>query len=184
LSPALGIEIEEYESLGLGITDKEETAYSIRSVGQLGELYTAIRYADWIKPTSAEAIARYDLPYLKAYAAVTRNEFGKGIGWYVGTIVKEEDFYDKLTAKLLADASIEPLVKPPRGVEVGVRSNAERGLLLLMNHTDQEKTVAIPPGRNELLTGQRTAQNLTLGPFGVAVIELSPEDVSRGYDSN
>ena len=31
LSPALGIEIDEYESLALGITDKEETTYKIQT---------------------------------------------------------------------------------------------------------------------------------------------------------
>ncbi len=177
LSPAMGIEINEYESLGLGITDKEETAYSIRSDGELGGPFTAIRYADWIKPTTAEAIAHYDVPNLKSYAAVTRNDCGKGVGWYVGTIVEEREFYDKLTAKLLADARIEPMVKPPLGVEVSIRSDSGRGLLFVVNHTDLEQVVSVPPEKRELLTGQRTAETLTLGAFDVAVIELTSDDL-------
>jgi beta-galactosidase len=174
LAPALGIEIEEYESLLLGITDKEETTYVVRSDGQLGESFTAIHYADWIKPSTAEVIARYDLPYLKPYAAVTRNRYGDGEGWYVGTIIQEESFYDKLISRLLSDAKIRPLVTPPQGVEVAVRSNAERALLFVVNHTDQEKVVPVPSGRPELLTSGTTEESITLGAFGVAVIELPP----------
>ena len=53
----LGIEISEYESLGLGIQDKAETTYSIQS-DSLGGKFTAVRYADWIKPTGAERTSR------------------------------------------------------------------------------------------------------------------------------
>jgi beta-galactosidase len=100
LSPALGIEIDEYESFSLGITDKEVTTYALRTDSRLGEAYTALHYADWIKPTSAKSLASYDQPHLGEFAAVTRNEFGTGIGWYVGTIVDSTEFYDKLVASL------------------------------------------------------------------------------------
>src|SRR5262249_19964817 len=118
LSPALGIEISEYESLRLGITDNEETKYSIQGDGQLGGKCDAIHYADWITLKGANAIAKYGEPHLESFAAVTRNAFGKGYGWYVGTIVEQTEFYDKLIGALLSDAGIRPLVKPPNGVEV------------------------------------------------------------------
>ena len=178
LSPALGIEIEEYESLGLGITDKEETTYTIRDDSDLEESYTAIRYADWITPTKATAIVRYDLPYLKPYAAVTRNEFGKGIGWYVGTIAKEESFYDRLIGRLLADAKIKPPVKPPAGIEVAVRAGREHRLLFLINHEAEDKVVLVPAGKKEVLTSETTDKELTLAPFGVAILDLGPKDVA------
>jgi beta-galactosidase len=60
LTPALGIEIPEYESLTLGITDKDAITYKIRTDQQLGDTYTAIHYADWIKPIGAQVMARYD----------------------------------------------------------------------------------------------------------------------------
>jgi beta-galactosidase len=179
LAPALGIEIEEYESLGLGIQDKAETTYSIQS-DSLGGKYTAIRYADWIKSTGAERIARYDQSQLKPYAAVTRNQFGKGIGWYVGTIVDKPEFYDKLVAQLLDDAEVRPLVTSPQGVEISVRSNQDRRLLFVINHTDQAATVNVPSGQQELLSKTTTGESLTLDGFGVAVIELPAADREAG----
>jgi beta-galactosidase len=184
LSPALGIEIEEYESLGLGITDKEATTYTIQSDSKLGESYPVIHYADWIKPTSAKPIARYDRPHLKEFAAVTRNEFGKGIGWYVGTIVNTDEFYDKLIENVLKDAAIRPLVVPPPGVEATIRASDDGGLLFLINHTEETKTVAAPHGkRHELLGDALTKETVTLKPFGVAVIELSAEDLPTTRDA-
>jgi len=178
LSPALGIEIEEYESLRQGITDEDEVTYRIRTDGELGGEYTAIRYADWITPTTAAPVARYEPPHLTSYAAVTRNRFGDGIGWYVGTIVDDKTFYDVLIARLLADGKIKPLVAPPQGVEVSIRSGADRALLFVINHTEAPASVNVPAGRKELLSGVETGQTLLLDAFGVAVVELRSADVA------
>ena len=179
LTPALGIEIPEYESLTLGITDKDAITYRIRTDQQLGDTYTAIHYADWIKPIGAQVMAHYDQPHLKQFAAVTRNQYGKGIGWYIGTIADETKFYDKLVASLLKDADIEPLIAPPSGVEVGIRASAKHELLFLVNHTDTEKSLNVPKGNRELLTDKPTGESLKLEPFGVAVIELLSKHSQR-----
>jgi beta-galactosidase len=176
LSPALGIEIEEYESLGLGITDKEAITYRIYMEGQPPEGYAALHYADWITPKDAETIARYDQRHLERFAAVTRHEFGEGVGWYVGTIAEEPDFYDTLVRRVLKDAKTQAIVEPPAGVEVSTRVGDARRLLFLINHTDQEQSVGVPPGNRELVTGERTRETWKLEPFGVAVVELVPED--------
>jgi beta-galactosidase len=148
----------------------------IKTDRQLGESYTAIKYADWIKPAGAKVFASYDQPHLKKYAAVTRNEFGKGVGWYVGTIANEPEFYDRLIASLLKDAKVRQMIEPPAGVEVATRTEGERGLLFVINHTAEEKTVAVSEGSRELLTDADTEESIKLEPFGVAVIELQSSD--------
>ena len=96
---------------------------------------------------------------------------GRGVHFFVG-VEDVDQFYDKLIVRLIADAGINPIVRPPRGVEVAVRSNSARGLLFVINHTDQERSVAVPAGRPELLTNLQTTDNLTLAPFGVALIDI------------
>jgi beta-galactosidase len=172
LSPALGIEISEYESLRQGITDTEETIYQLKTDGVLGETYTAKHYADWITPTTAKSLAQFDEPHLREFAAVTRNEFGDGVGWYVGTIIDDSKFYDRLITQLLADAKIQPLISPPPGVEVSIRGNKQTALAFLINHSEDEVTVTVPAGKQELLTGTDTTETLTMPAFGVAAIEL------------
>ncbi|OHB64268.1 MAG: hypothetical protein A2Y77_04415 [Planctomycetes bacterium RBG_13_62_9] len=166
LSPALGIRIEEYSSLG------PDSQYGVASDG-LGGTYTAIQYVDWITPESATALAGYtDQWHMKSFAAVTRNSYGRGKGWYVGAVIKETAFYDSLIGQLLKDAGIRSVVTPPPGVEASIRQSQHQRLLFLINHTDEPKTVPIPANRIELLSGKRTGESVTIDRFDVAVIDL------------
>ncbi len=172
LSPALGIRIDEYEGTRLGINDDDQMTLTVRNAESKNVAFTADKHADWITPTTAEVVAVYDEWHLKPYAAMTRNQYGEGVAWYVGTLVKEDAFYDGLIDKLLQDAGVDTLIKPPYGVEAMIRERGNRRLLVLINHTDQEKSVSVPAGKRELLTDGATEETLTLGVFGVAVIEL------------
>jgi beta-galactosidase len=167
LGPALGLRIEEYSSLG------HDSAYRVQGGDRLAGTYTAIQYTDWVTPESAVSVASYtDQWHLKPFAAVTRNTYGKGKGWYVGTVFKEAAFYDNLVGQLLKDAGIRPVVTPPPGVEVSIRQGSGKRLVFLINHTEEPKDVRVPQDKVELLTGQKTGESLKLDRFGVAVLEF------------
>jgi beta-galactosidase len=169
LAPALGIEIEEYEALAA-------VEYALAAKPPLEGRFTATRYADWISPRGAEAVASYrDWP-VGEFAAVTRHRHGKGRGWYVGTVVKEESFYDGLAKALLADAGIEPALAPPPGVEAVTREGEGRKLLFVLNHTAEPKTVRLPAGARDLLADRPGPDSLELPALGVAVLELRRAD--------
>ncbi len=167
LSDALGIQIEEYEAAK---DDPKTVTATCPDV--LGGPYAADLYVDWVRPTTAEALAVYEPWYLRRFAAATRNSCGKGTGYYVGTIVKEPAFYDALIAEVLKAARVRPVVRPPAGVEVSVRQGRGKRLLFVINHTEQRQSVTVPAGKTELLTGKRTGGQLRLGRYGVAVIRL------------
>jgi beta-galactosidase len=120
----------------------------------------------------AEVIAGYGTWPVKDFAAVTRNAHGSGHGWYVGTILKEEAFYDRLVAALMADAGVKAVLDPPDGVEVSVREGDGRRLLFVINHTEQTQTLSVPAGKRNLLAGGTTGEALELEAYGVAVILL------------
>ncbi len=167
LSPALGIRIEEYSPL------PADSPCQITATDRLTGSYTAIQYTDWLTPETATPQANYTGPWhLKPFAAVTRNTYGKGKGWYVGTVMKEPAFYNALIAQLLKDADIRPVVTPPAGVEAALRQSPNKRLLFLINHTEESKAVNVPKDKIELLTDQKTGDSLTLDRFAVAVIRL------------
>ncbi len=166
LSEPLGITIEEYETLPEGVEFRLHGAL----VGH--HKFMAHQYADWLTPTGAESLAGYDSWYLEPYAAATRHQFGEGWGYYVGTVVQEPEFYDGLITDLLAHAGVEPLVKPPLGMEASIRSGGDKRLLFLVNHTEQELVAQVPPGGTELITGREVTGSVTLGVYGVAVIRM------------
>lgn len=161
LAPALGITIEEYSALGA------DTSYKVS-----GDC-TAVQYVDWVTPQNATPLAHYvDQWHMKPFAAVTRNSYGKGQGWYVGAVIQEDAFYDGLIRELLDDAGIHPAVTPPPGVEVSIRQGDGKRLLFLINHTDEPRTVEVPQGKLELLSGTQTEGAIKIDRFDVAVIEL------------
>ena len=142
LAPALGIRIEEYSSLG------QDSWYKIDGRDRLAGTYTAIQYTDWVTPESAATLAGYaDQWHLKPFAAVTRNTYGKGKGWYVGTVIKETAFYDNLIGQLLKDAGIAPVVTLPPGVEASIREKPGKRFLFLINHTQEPKDRASAEGQ-------------------------------------
>ena len=163
LSEVLGIEIEEYGSL-------EDRSYPVFSEQLFADTLTAIDYVDWVTPKTAQVMAAYDQWHLEPFAAVTRNEAGRGIAWYVGTVFAEDSFYDHLIDRLLDDAGVERWIDLPAGVEASVRQGAGRKLVFLINHNEADATVAIEPGKRELLGGEVLGDRVTLGPFGVAVM--------------
>ena len=167
LAEALGIEIEEYEALRGGIEYQIEEHLHRAPVTR-----TAIHYADWIKPTTALVLAGYTDWHMQPYAALTRNQCGKGAGYYLGTIVKEPAFYDALIRELLESAKITAEITAPEGVEVSTREGAGKKVLFLVNHTEQCQTVNVPAGKCEVLRNKTTGSAIELAAYDVAVIRL------------
>ena len=172
LSDALGITIEEYETM-MGREASEGFGYAVvgRAAAVAGE-FTAESYADWARATKADVLAGYTDWHMRKFAAATRNAFGKGCGYYVGAVVAEPEFYDAIIADVLKTARVWPVVRPPAGVEVSVRQGKGAKLLFLINHTEQPQEVQVPAGKKELLTGKKTGDSLKLDRFGVAVIDM------------
>jgi beta-galactosidase len=167
LAPMLGIRIEEYSAFA------DNVQYKVTGTDGFPGSFTATKYVDWLTPENAQTLARYDDQWhLVPFAAVTKNDYGKGKGWYVGTVIKEDAFYDRLIAQLLEDAGIESLVKPPLGVEVSIRQGNGQKLLFVINHTEEPQTISVPKGKLELLTDKKTEDTIELGTYDVAVIKL------------
>jgi beta-galactosidase len=166
LSDALGICIDEYEALD------DRMTYSLACTPPFTTTHRGSRFADWVSLRGAEALAGYDEWHLKPYAAVTRNSFGKGWGYYVGTIVEEESFYDELAAEVVRRAGVVSAVRPPRGVEAVIREGGGKRVLFLINHTEADAEVETPEGKRDLLRGSVTEKTAVIEPYGVLVLQL------------
>ncbi len=165
LSEALGIRIEEYESIG------GASSYAFTGAGPCAGAFTATGYADWITCTTAEPLGSYQAWHMTAYAAATRNQHGKGWGFYVGTNAAEPAFYDKLIVAAASAAGVVPALAPPPGVEAMVRGGGGRRLLFLLNHTEAPVELDAPRGAVALI-GEVAGGRVKLPPCGVAVLKL------------
>jgi beta-galactosidase len=104
-------------------------------------------------------------------AAVTR-AVGKGSITYIGAWL-DQPLLDKLTASFVQEAGVAPILAGvPAGVEVCQRSNAEKTVLILINHTTEDQRVSLPGSMTNLLSESSTRiDSVDLPKYGVAVLE-------------
>ncbi len=125
-----GCYVEEYDPIG-------EAKQNL----QMGEKeYTITGWCDLLVLEEAEAVATYGDHYYKNWPAITRNAFGKGKAYYLGTIGEKQLYRDLLT-KIFAEADIATVEGLPCGVELCSRGNETEEYVFLFNNTEEEKQV-------------------------------------------
>ena len=123
-----------------------------------------------IPEEGTEVLGRYEHPYWKAYAAVTRAHYGKGTGYYIGCHTGES----AIDALMLEAAKTAGLPLENAGCPVTVRESiAEDGrkVLFFLNYSPEEKSFTLPAGEN-LLTGEKYPEGapVTLKDWGWLIL--------------
>ena len=118
----------------------------------------------------AESLGTYGDDFYKGMPAVTRNSYGKGHVYYVGTHMEEAGL-DNILDKAAAEAEVESVVSGGEGLEIVCRKTKEgKKLYFVMNFGEQERTLpACFAGQRDLLTGEKAAD--TLKKYEVCIIE-------------
>ena len=129
LGKVLGLEIPEYDCL-------RDTSVQ---VSWKGEKYTAEKWSDIITLTGAEMLAQFSSEFYSGYPAITKNQYGNGRAFYVGT-EPTEDLIDRLIKELADELTIASLGKTPDGVEITARG----GYVFVINHTEQIQKISVP----------------------------------------
>jgi len=147
LAELCGVEVEEYDSLGVDMHNELEFA--------LPELASnlpvpASVWCDVLKPNGATVVAHYTQDYYTGKPAITLNRFGQGQVVYVGTM-GDVRLYETLAGWLLTLAGVRTVLVAPKGVEVTERWQGNRRLLFALNHTDREQEVTLDGRYTDLL---------------------------------
>ncbi|MDX8343113.1 beta-galactosidase [Rossellomorea sp. YZS02] len=131
LSPLLGIEVEESESLHEG--------QSVPVVSTVSDRVTTAEYwRDLVNPTTADSLYRYDDAFYNEYACVTENTFGSGKAYYIGAGIGQ-GVVEEIAAKAAGEAGIETIETNP-GVEVVSRTVEGKTYRVIINHNGYEET--------------------------------------------
>lgn len=130
-------------------------------------------WMEFLKPTTATVVARYKHGAWPAYAAMTRNTYGKGEVSYLG-FMPSEPLLDKILADEVQKAGVAlPPARFPLIVRSGVLRNGHP-VRYLLNYSaaPQSAPADLAVGR-ELLSGKPVAkgQSLQLPAWGVAIVE-------------
>ena len=157
LEPALGILVEEHLPLRQGDTV---------TIDFDGRHYDADIWQEDLSVTTAQARAVHLDGPGRGEAAVTRNAYGAGSGWYVATRPDATGLQAIMTA-VYADAGISP-AGWPAGVEVIVRHGASADYIVAINHTIE--TVSLSVSGTDLVTGAVSEGTLMVTGGDVAVV--------------
>ncbi len=125
----VGAYVEEYNPIGY---DTATVRFSDEST------YQCRQWCDIISTESAETIACYDSDFYKGKAAITRNKYGSGTAYYIGT-VGEKGLYFKIIKDILSTAQIPFVDGLPDNVEISTRTNDTMTVRFLFNNTDKEQ---------------------------------------------
>ena len=120
--------MEEYDAIG-------NNRVAIRMDG---EDYEGTHWCDIIQPVSAETLAVYDDYFYAGKTAVTRNAFGKGIVYYIGTVGLPA-LCCKLAECMLIQEEIPYFADLPERVEVTVREGEGKRFTFVFNNDEVAK---------------------------------------------
>ena len=151
-------------------TEPKEVRIAPGLYGLSGKDLEARWWMEFLHPTTATVIARFEHHSWPDYAAITRNAYGKGEVTYIGFMPSDALIEDVLTdtAKragvVWPDAARFPLI-----VRSGILSNGSR-VRYLLNYSREKQNIPreLAIG-TDLLTGGQAAS--TIDPWGVAILE-------------
>lgn len=128
------------DTLGVRVTEIAPAGGAVALTGEVGG--AAGEWNDAVEVSTAQVVATYADGFAAGAPAVTRNEHGSGVGWYVGT-QPSVALLDELAARWLGEAGVPTLLTAPvDGVEAVVRGD----LLFVLNHTGEAVDVPLTSG--------------------------------------
>ena len=165
LRDILGIWVEEQDALPEG----ERNRFFYNNAEYPAEMLCDIMHLE-----SAKSVSLYEEDFYRGTPVITKNQFGKGTAWYIGTR-SNKAFYHKLLTGIFRENGIKGVMQTPEGVEATVRENTNGKFIFLLNHSNEEK--GIPMGDNyvEVITGRgiKVGESLRLGGKDVAILKAA-----------
>ena len=140
----------------------------------VGEANNKARWwMEFVTPTTAKVLARYKHSAWPAYAAVTRNDYGKGQVDYIG-FMPTDALAEKILGETARNAGVTaPAVRYPMIVRNGVLKNGHQVRYLLNYSASPQQVPAGVTSGTELLSNTEidAGKAIELKPWGVAVVE-------------
>jgi beta-galactosidase len=172
LRPLFGIWVEDID----GLYEGESVSVLPEKGAPLGlnGSYAAREFCSIVHAEGADVLARYGSDFHAGNPALTRHAFGAGKAYFVASRNDDRflsDFHGGLADELGLRRAFPGAL--PEGVTAQTRSDGTREFLFLLNATQREQSLTAAAGfrAKNLLDGSAVGERLTLGPYGVLVLE-------------
>ena len=158
-----GIWVEEIDALAPELTNtvrfNDGTEYSCNLLYDIMHL------------EGAEQIAEYGKDFYAKSPAITKNKYGKGTTYYIGTS-PEENGLKKVLDMAVEEAKVKPVINEETKLEITYRKSGTRKIYFIINFQDQEQP--IPTcfiGKKDILTDRIIEADETLEKYQVKIIQ-------------
>jgi beta-galactosidase len=158
----------------LGLHVEEFAPYAETQVNEVlaadSQRFSCTQWSDVIRLHGAESLATYQHDYYADTPAITRQPFGRGVGYYAGTHLDDAGL-SWLIDRVSADAKLSVSPAKPIGVELIRRSDETHTWLFALNYSDQSVEIKLDRSGRDLILGQLVDQSIVLGPTAIAIIQ-------------
>ena len=137
-----------------------------------GTRMTCNLLCDLMHLEGAQLLASYDENFYAGMPAITKNTFGKGCTYYIGTNMGQEGI-DKVLKMATQQAGVHPVVKEPTALEVVCRKTAGSTHYYIFNFKETE--IVIPDqfvGYTDLLTGKKVESGMRMKHYDALILNI------------
>lgn len=136
--------------------------------------YSAGVLCDIMHLEGAKEVASYIREFYANTPVITKNKFGEGTVYYIGTH-SDDEFYLQFLKDICTDLAIEPVFNAPENIEVTVRENDNFKFFFILNHAEEPLEVNIPTGGTDIISDKVYCDNdiLFLKAKDVAIIKCN-----------
>lgn len=125
---------------------------------------------DIIHLEGAEALAEYANDFYAGTPAVTRNCFGNGQTYYVGTML-ERGALEKILEQAAKDAGVRPVIQESSELEITCRETDAGKVYFIMNFRDEAQALpAAFVGKRELIGDEMLGKDVKLAKYDVKIV--------------
>lgn len=167
LRELLGIWVEEIDSL-----PKDKSNHFTFE----GKQYPAMMLCDLMHLEGAESLTSYEEDFYAGMPVITKNSYGKGAAFHVGTSSDQSFYMDFFSKKVLLPEELSTTIESvaeKECLEITIREKEEKRFYFLLNHDSEQMVVESPAAGKDLLTDRSYQKNeeITLDAYGVVILE-------------
>lgn len=121
-------------------------------------------WTERVNLVTADSVVIFDSGPVAGLPAIARNVSGSGVAWYVAAKLDERSV-QKLVDRILDEAGLAAIERPPSGVEMVRRKGEGTSYLFVINHSNS--AVELSVSGTDLLTGRTGPVSVAAGGVGV-----------------
>lgn len=157
-----GIWAEEIDALAPGQQNGVRFKDGIEGVGTL--------LSDIIHLEEAEAVAEYTTNFYAGSPAATKNQYGAGVVYYIGTQLNEAGLAHILE-QAASQASLQAAISEQTALEITARYTEDRKFTFIMNFHEETTLPAVFDGLTDRLTGNVLTAGMPVAQYDTYLIE-------------